>query len=67
LRTSLAVLLVIALLALSMLMIITAAVPPRLLPARLGPTVARRRGDLATVGVTGVICLLLGFLISGGA
>jgi hypothetical protein len=67
LRTSLALLLVIALLTLSTLLIIMAAVPPRLLPARLGPSVARRRGDLATVGVTGVICLLLGFLISGGA
>lgn len=67
LRTSLSLLLVIALLTLSMLMIIMASVPPRLLPARLGPSVARRRGDLATVGVTGVICLLLGFLISGGA
>jgi hypothetical protein len=53
-----------ALLAVSLLLIATAAVPPWVLPARVGPTIARHRGDLATAGVTGAICLLFAFLIA---
>jgi hypothetical protein len=48
----------------SLLLIATAAVPPWVLPARVGPTVSRYRGDLATAGVTGAICLLFAFLIA---
>jgi hypothetical protein len=53
-----------ALIAVSLLLIATAAVPPWVLPARVGPTVARHRGDIATAGVTAAICLLFAFLIA---
>lgn len=62
--TSGILLVVSALLAVSLLLIATAAVPPWVLPARVGATVARHRADLATAGVTGAICLLFAFLIA---
>jgi hypothetical protein len=62
--TSPIVFVVAALLGLSLLLIATAAVPPWIFPARVGPAFARRRADIATAGVTGAICLLFAFLIA---